>query len=332
MITSILPMAAHPTGPANRRVVAVAYDGLCMFEFGVATELFGLDRPELDVDWYEFTTVAADSGPIRATGGISLDVTTGLDKIEKAGTIVLPGWRDPNEAPPAELTDALLAAHANGARLMSICSGVFVLAATGLLSGAAATTHWRYAEQLAERHPEIDVRPDILYVDNGSVLTSAGSAAGIDLGLHLIRRDYGSAVANEVARRLVVPAHRDGGQAQFIQRPVTHHDDHSISTTLDWALERLDEPLTVSDLAAHAHMSERSFARRFGDATGTTPHRWLTRNRVDRARHLLETTSLSIALVAERSGLGSTANLRTHFERELQTTPSQYRQRFSLSR
>ena len=323
MSITILPMA-----PKSRSIVALAYNDLCLFEFAVAAELFGLQRPELDVDWYDFSVVAVDDGPLGALGGIAVGAKGGLDQLESAGTIIIPGWSARHETPPDELVQALLAAHDNGARLVSICSGVFLLAATGLLDGRAATTHWMYADELRERYTQIDVRPDILYVDNGSLLTSAGSAAGIDLGLHLIRCDYGSEIANEVARRMVVPAHRDGGQAQFIQRPVIIEDDVSISPTLDWALQRLDQVLTVSTLAKHARTSERTFVRRFAEATGSTPHRWITLNRVLRARDLLESTTLSIESVARQSGLGSAANLRSHFSREFQTTPSRYRQTF----
>jgi AraC family transcriptional activator FtrA len=310
-------------------VVAVAYDGLCTFEFGVATELFALPRPEVEVPWYDFSVVAVDEGPLRATGGLILSAPTDLDELAGAGTILLPGWRDPGEAPPARLLDALRNAHQQGARLASICSGVFILAASGLLDGLRATTHWRYVDQLQAAHPEIQVEPDVLYVDNGSILTSAGSAAGIDLGLHLIRRDHGAAVANQVARRLVLPPHRDGGQAQYIAAAVPAEGDVSLAATMDWALDRLHEPLTVDDLAAHAAMSARTFARRFRDATGETPHRWLTASRVERARELLETTELGIDAVADRSGLGTAANLRHHFERLIHTTPSRYRAAFS---
>lgn len=312
----------------RRSVVAVAYDGLCTFEFGVATELFGLARPELDVEWYEFAVVSIDSGPLQAVGGATMRAPTDLSVIEEAGTIVLPGWRDPAETPPESLLQALRTAHASGARIMSICSGVFILAATGLLDGQTATTHWRYSDRLRREFPAIDVRPDVLYVDNGTLLTSAGSAAGIDLGLHLIRRDFGSAVANTVARRLVLPAHRDGGQAQFIDAAVISNDQTSIAPTLDWAVEHLEEPLTVADLAAHAGFSARTFARRFGDSTGQTPLQWLTKQRVLRAQELLETTGLPIDQVAQRSGLGSPANFRRHFERQTQTTPSRYRASF----
>lgn len=315
--------------PKNRSVVAVAYDGLCAFEFGVATELFGLARPELDVEWYDFAVVSTDPTPLRTLGGVEMHAPTNFEAIEAAGTVVLPGWRDPAEPAPLRLLDAIRSAHTGGARIMSICSGVFVLAATGLLDGKSATTHWRYVKRLQADYPSIDVEPEVLYIDNGSTLTSAGSAAGIDLGLHLIRRDYGPSVANTVARRLVVPPHRDGGQAQYITQPIASEEAPTLSATIDWALEHLREQLTVETLAAHAHMSTRTFTRRFSDATGTTPHRWLTQNRVLRAQELLETTQLTVDEIATRTGLGSAANLRHHFERATQTTPSRFRAAFT---
>jgi len=322
----MLPMAA-----VNRSVVALTYDNLCIFEYAVAAELFGLERPELDVDWYEFSAVAVDRGPAETLGGLSVTTSSAdLDRIVEAGTVVIPGWRRRDQQ-PADLIDALIAAHDNGARLLSICSGVFLLASTGLLDGAAATTHWAYVDDLRSLFPNIEVRPNVLYVDNGSTLTSAGSAAGIDLGLHLIRRDYGPDIANSVARRMVMPAHRDGGQAQFIHRPVTIDNDIPIARTLDWARENLHEDLTVRTLATHAQTSERTFVRRFRDATGSTPHRWITQNRVRLARDLLETTNLQIDVVAQECGLGSAANLRHHFDRELGTTPTRYRKTFHLS-
>ena len=318
-----------PMGP-NRTVVAIAYDGLCAFEFGLATELFGLPRPELDVEWYDFEVVSIDRGPLRTLGGATLTAPTDLARVERAGTIVLPGWRDPAEPPPRPLVDALLAAHGQGARVLSICSGVFVLAATGLLDGQRATTHWRHVERLRAAHPAIEVEPDVLYIDNGSLLTSAGSAAGIDLGLHLIRRDHGPAVANQVARRLVVPPHRDGGQAQYIAAPVPAAAGAGLGAVIDWAIERFDEPLSVDELAHRANMSSRTFARRFREATGATPHRWLTLLRVRRAQELLETTELTVDEIAGQSGLGSAANLRHHFERVTRTTPRRYRAAFRL--
>lgn len=317
--------------PRNRSVVAVAYDGLCTFEFGVATELFGLARPELDVDWYDFSVVAADDRPLRALGGLTIRAPHDLAAIEGAGTVVLPGWRDIDEPPPADLLRALRRAHDAGARIMSICSGVFIVAAGGLLDGRAATTHWRYTDALRERYPLIDVRPDVLYIDNGSVLTSAGSAAGLDLGLHLIRRDFGAEVANSVARRLVVSPQRDGGQAQFITAPAVADQPDSLAATMAWAVERLDTELAVADLAAHATMSTRTFARRFRAEVGASPHRWLVQQRILRAQALLETTNHSIDTVARACGFGSAATLRHHFQQGVRTTPSAYRARFTVS-
>jgi len=313
----------------NRSVVAVAYDGLCTFEFGVTTELFGLDRPELDVDWYDFSVIAAETGPLRANGGLTMQAPHDMSAVARAGTIVLPGWRDIEEEPPAALIDALVRAHRNGARIMSICSGVFILAATGLLDSQAATTHWRYTEALQACYPLIDVRPNVLYVDNGKVLTSAGSAAGLDLGLHLIRRDYGADVANSVARRLVIAPQRDGGQAQFITVPAAPDESMALAPTMAWALERLDDALSVEQLARHAAMSPRTFARRFRTEAGVSPHQWVTKQRVLRAQQLLETTNHSIDTVAHACGFGSAATLRHHFQQNVQTTPSRYRARFS---
>ncbi|MEE9417516.1 MAG: transcriptional regulator FtrA [Acidimicrobiales bacterium] len=313
----------------DRSVVAVAYDGLCAFEFGVATELFGLARPELGVDWYDFAVVSADTGPLRTVGGVTLATSNDLSKVERAGTIVLPGWRDPGEVPQAELLEAIRVGHTNGARVMSICSGVFVLAATGLLDGQQATTHWRYAERLAELYPRIEVFPDVLYIDNGTTLTSAGSAAGIDLGLHLIRRDYGVTIANQVARRLVVPPHRDGGQAQFITPSVGITNATSLAAVVDWAMASLADPITIENWAEVANMAPRTFARRFSSEMGTTPHKWLVRQRVSLAQQLLETTDASMDEVALRAGFVTAATLRHHFGRETRTTPTRYRATFS---
>ncbi len=324
-------MTSTGAGPANRSVVAVAYDGLCTFEFGVATELFGLARPELDVDWYNFSVVSIDPGPLQTMGGMIMQAPCDFDKIASAGTIVLPGWSDVNETPPNTLLDALRRAHEAGARIMSICSGVFIVAASGLLDGLSATTHWRYTDLLKSRYPQIDVRPDVLYVDNGNVLTSAGSAAGLDLGLHLIRRDFGAEVANSVARRLVVAPQRDGGQAQFIAAPSAPEEATSLAATMAWAIARLDEPLTVSMLAEHAAMSSRTFARRFRSETGSAPHQWVTQQRVLRAQELLESTGHSIETIAQSCGFGSAATLRHHFQQSVRTTPSRYRARFNAA-
>ncbi len=309
-------------GPKNRSVVAVAYDGLCTFELGVTTELFGLARPELNIDWYTFRVVSIDEGPLRSIGGMTVTASTDLRYVRKAGTIVLPGWRNPSEIPPKRLVNAILSAHSQGARVVSICSGVFVLAATGLLDGLQATTHWRYTSQLVDMYPNIDVRPDVLYIDNGTTLTSAGSAAGIDLGLHLIRRDHGAVIAASVARRLVVPPHRDGGQAQFISNQIVVSEAQTMAPVIDYAKKNLAEDLSVASLARQANMSARTFARRFRDEVGTAPHAWLTKQRLGLAQELLETTALSMDDVATHSGFVTPETLRHHFRLELQTTPT----------
>ena len=284
-------------------MVALAYDGLCTFEFGVAVEIFGLDRPEMGRNWYRFAVAGIEPGPLRAAGGIRVETDGGLSLIERAGTIVVPGWRGADAPVPPRLISALRRAHVRGARLLSFCSGVFVLAATGLLDGAEATTHWRYAERLARAHPRIKVVPGVLYVDGGNLLTAAGSAAGIDLSLHLIRRDWGTAAANSVARRLVVQPHRDGGQAQFIEAPVPEAREGG---RLGALLERMRaDPAGETSLAALARaagMSRRTFLRRFKANTGTTP----------------------------AAGFGSAATLRHHFRRQMQLSPVDYRRRFGM--
>ena len=226
-------------------VAVLAYDGLCTFEFGIAVEVFGLPRPEFEFPWYDFRVVSAEGRRSRATGGIVVEATAGLATLERARTIIVPGWRDRGERPPERLLDAIAGASQRGARCLSICSGVFVLAAAGLLRGRRATTHWRHIPALERAYPDILVEEDVLYVDEGNVITSAGSAAGIDACIHLVRRDFGSRVANDVARRLVMPPHRDGGQAQFIAAPVHERPGRKVSEVLDWARERLHEPLDV---------------------------------------------------------------------------------------
>ncbi|MBR7743463.1 transcriptional regulator FtrA [Phycicoccus sp. BSK3Z-2] len=318
------------TAPERPRVVAVAYDGLCTFEFGIVAEVFGLPRPELSLPWYSFEVAAAEPGPLRGLGGLVLDGARGLDALAGAHTVVVPGWRDPDETPPAALLEALRAAHRDGSRVVSVCSGAFVLAAAGLLDGRRATTHWRYVERLARARPAVTVTPDVLYVDEGDVVTSAGSAAGIDMCLHLVRTDHGADVAASVARRLVVPPHRSGGQAQYVPRPMgpARPDRVGASAVMDWALSRLEQPLGVDDLARHAGMARRTFLRRFRDETGETPHRWLVRQRVHAAQHLLETTTLPVEAVGPRVGFGSVETFRHHFRGVAGTTPSAYRAQF----
>lgn len=310
-------------------VAAVVYDGLATFEFAIAVEVFGLSRPELGVDWYRFKVCSLERGPVRAAGGVRLEAKASLRTLQRAGTIVIPGWRKLEEPPPAPLLRALRRAHAEGARLVSICSGAFVLAEAGLLDGRRATTHWRYLERMGACYPKVQLEPDVLYVDEGRILTSAGSAAGIDLCLHIVRRDFGADIANQVARRLVMPPHREGGQAQYIPGPVSQRHGGGLAPVLQWAQSQLHRGLLVEDLARKAFMSPRTFARRFRQETGTTPHQWLMHQRLLAAQSRLETTGESIDEIAEAVGLQTAATLRQHFRQVLGTTPTAYRSRFS---
>jgi AraC family transcriptional regulator, transcriptional activator FtrA len=333
LIDQIMPTSKAARKARNPLVVALVYDGLCAFEFSCAAEVFGLARPELGPDWYRFETCSRGRS-VRSQYGMHMRAANGLERLHAAGTIVIPGWQGIDVPVPQAILDALRAAHARGARLLSICSGAFVLAATGLLDGRRATTHWRYAEALQHRYPKICVDPNVLYVDEGSVLTSAGSAAGLDLCLHLVRRDYGSAIANQVARRLVIPPHRDGGQAQFLERPVEDRErksgqPKSLSVLLDKIRKRPGESWRIGELARLAAMSERTFMRRFRAATGLSPADWVIRARVDAARELLENTGLPIDHIAERCGLGTPTTLRHHFRKKVGVSPAQYRKRFS---
>lgn len=290
--------------------------------------MFALQRPELGVPWYRFAVCAAERGPVRAMGGISVTAPYSLALLGRADTIIIPGWRDANEPPPPELLRRLQAAHARGARLASICSGVFVLAAAGLLSGRAATTHWRYAELLQQRHPDIEVRPNALYVDEGQILSSAGSAAGLDMMLHLVRRDHGTQVANRVAQRLVIPPFRLGDQAQFVKRPVPRDDKTRLARLQDWVRANPALPHSVASMARKAAMSPRTLQRQFQDATGLSPVAWLTRERVDIAKELLEASQQPIPDVAALAGFGSEESFRRHFRRLAGTSPTAFRRQF----
>ncbi|MEM9314905.1 MAG: transcriptional regulator FtrA [Pseudomonadota bacterium] len=312
-------------------VCVLAYNGLCTFEFGVGVELFGLPRPEFQ-RWYRFRTVAAEAGPLRGLGGVSILADKALDGLDAADLVLIPGWRGCDADAPEELIAALRAAHAKGARLASICSGAFVLGAAGLLDHRRATTHWRYAERLAAKHPTADVLPDVLYVDDGDVLTSAGSAAGIDLCLHIVRKDFGAEYANAVARRLVLPTHRDGGQRQFVQAPVPRVRGGRIGPLLDRIREQLDEPWPIKRMAADTGMSTRTFARRFSEATGRTPLAWLTATRVSRAAALLESSNSPLADIAMSSGFGSLETFRREFRSARGVSPSRHRAQFGASR
>jgi AraC family transcriptional activator FtrA len=310
--------------------VTLAYDGLCTFEFGVAVEVFGLARPEMGERWYRHATAAIEPGPLRAAGGLTVSASGGLELLAEADLIVVPGWRGIDEPVPVSLVEALRGAHARGARLMSLCSGVAVLAATGLLDGLKATTHWRYADTIAQRHPDIHLDPDVLYVDEGQILTAAGSAAGIDLCLHVVRRDFGAEAANSVARRLVVPPHREGGQAQFIIRPVPQdREGKRLGPLIDWIDLNLQRDITLSEMAARAGMSARTFQRRFRDLTGNSPGEFLLARRLRHACDLLELqAALSLDDIALAAGFGTPATLRHHFRSRLATSPTAYRTRF----
>lgn len=330
------------------RVALLATDWMNPFEFAVACEIFGIARGEVMADagldeWYDLQVCAVTPGRRLPTRfGFDMIVERGLDDVATADTVIMPMTPKPDDAErqptfrrrpldtPPPVIEALSAAHDNGARMVSFCSGAFALAEAGILDGRRATTHWMYLETLRDRFPRIDVVGDVLWVDADGVFTSAGSAAGIDLSLHVVRADFGADVADGVARRMVVPPHRDGGQAQYVAPvPTPPSAEHAMGQVMAWAVDHLDEPLTVEELADRAAQSPRTFARHFRRATGTTPHQWLTGQRVLRARSLLETTDLTVDQVATRSGLGSAANLRARLDDAVGVTPTAYRQRFS---
>jgi AraC family transcriptional regulator, transcriptional activator FtrA len=304
------------------RVVTVVAPGSNPFEFSVSCEVFGIPRPELGVEWYEHKLVAA-ARPLVTSAGWTIDTPHGLETLAEAQTVVVPAC--PHN-PPQEMVDALRAAYDRGARMVSFCAGAWALAAAGILDGRRATTHWMHARDLGVTYPTIRVDADALYVDEGQVLTSAGTAGGIDLALYIVRLDHGPEVANHVARRMVVAPHRDGGQSQFVTSPVPDAPyEDAITPVMDWMFEHLDEPLSVPQLARLAAMSTRAFTRRFGEVTGTSPVRWLTHQRILRTQDLLQATDLTIDTVAGRVGFGSAANLRKHFRRQVGMTPREYR-------
>ncbi|MGW0469823.1 helix-turn-helix domain-containing protein [Streptomyces coeruleorubidus] len=306
-------------------VALAVTDGMLHFELSMAYEVFGSAPVGVDVPWYDVRVCGVDA--VRV-GRFRLESDQGLHGLRGADTVIVPGWADTDVEPPAELVGAVRAAHEAGARVASLCTGAFVLAAAGLLDGRRATTHWAHTGALADRYPRVEVDPDVLYVDNGSVLTSAGKAAAMDLCLHLVRLDHGSSVANAVARRLVVPPHRAGGQAQFVAAPVPTRDDHPLAALLPWAVERLDQPLTVEDLARRAGMSSRHLGRHFRAVTGTTPLQWLLTQRIRRAQELLETTDDVVDAIAAATGMGTATTLRRHFNRTVGVPPDTYRRTF----
>jgi transcriptional regulator GlxA family with amidase domain len=312
-----------------RTIAVLIFDRVPVFEMAVPCEVFGIDRSAMGVPNYRVLVCAGEPGPLRTSAGFRIETEHGLRALSRADTIIVPAWRDVNETPPEGLLEALRRAYRRGCRIASLCSGAFVLAAAGLLDGRRATTHWMFAQQLSHRFPRIKVDPEVLYVDEGQVLTSAGTAAGIDLCLHLVRRDYGAHVANVFARRMVVPPHREGGQAQYIEAPVaTTTEGNPLQDVMSWALTNLGEPLTVAAMAKHARVPGRTFARHFRAVTGTTPLRWLHVQRIAAAQRMLETTDASIETIAECCGFGAPANFRFHFARAVSTTPTHYRRVF----
>jgi AraC family transcriptional activator FtrA len=319
--------ANHQRRP--HEVVVLAYDGLGLFEFSAACEAFttaatlASERP-----WYRLSVCSLGGAAVVASNGLRIDGLAAIERRRLVDTIIVAPCDDPAGA-PAEVLSWLVQQHARGARLVSLCTGAFVLAAAGLLAGRRVTTHWTDCAALARRHPEVVVDPNVLYVDDGDILTAAGSAASIDLCLHVIRHDLGAEVANRVARDMVVAPYRDGGQAQYIDAPVPDREGSDLFVdTMKWMRSHLDQALTVDDLARRSAMSRRNFARRFAAATGSTPYQWLLRQRLQQAQRLLETSDLPVEAVAEHSGFGNATNLRKHFGQHVRTTPLAYRHAF----
>jgi transcriptional regulator GlxA family with amidase domain len=321
-----------------RNVAVVILNGFTAFELGVVCEVFGIDRTDDGLPAYDFAVVAGEPGPLTSSAGFTLATPFGLDRLADADLVVVSAVGDaqlygcgPAQF-PSPFINALRDTVARGARVLSVCNGAFALGAAGLLDGRRCTTHWRHAGELARQHPAAVVDPDVLYVDEDPVITSAGTAAGIDACLHLVRKEQGVRVANGIARRMVVPPHRDGGQAQYVERPVALPASDTLADVLGWMQRHLAEPVTVRQLALRARMSERTFARRFVQETGTTPLRWLTGQRILLAEELLEETDAGLDLIAERTGFGNAATLRHHFRAWRGTTPQAYRRAFCPGR
>jgi transcriptional regulator GlxA family with amidase domain len=320
-----------PSSPGSyrpiRSVAVVVDDGVAPFEFATACEVFAVDRTDAGLPAFAFSVCSPRPGPVRTSAGFEITAPNRLAPLLEADLVVVPALGADYEPGP-ELVAALRSAVAGGATVVSLCSGAFALARAGLLDGRRATTHWSYTDDLAARFPQVDVVPDVLFVEDGPIATSAGTAAGIDLCLHLVRRSYGSVAANCLARRMVVPPQRDGGQAQFVQSPMRPVEVATLAPVLDWVLAHLDDELPVALLARRAGMSERTFARRFRDETGTTPHQWLLAQRIALAERLLEEGDLPVEAVAHRCGFASAEMLRHHFRRLRSTAPRDYRRTF----
>jgi transcriptional regulator GlxA family with amidase domain len=310
-------------------VAVVAFDGISPFHLSVPCMVFGNDFSGPDLPRFRLLVCAETPGSLRTTAGFTIAVEHSLSALAKAQTVVVPSWRDPMERPSEALLKALRAAHKRGARIVGLCLGAFVLAEAGLLDGRPAATHWALAPAFAARYPQVSLQPDVLYVDDGDVLTSAGTAAGIDCCLHLLRRDFGAEAANRVARRMVVAPQRQGGQAQYVEQPLpATGSDHRLSAILAWVQENLRQPHSLDTLAARALMSRRTFTRHFRHITGTTVGQWLASQRLALAQRQLESTGRSMEQIAQDAGFGSAVSLRQHFAATLGTSPSMYRREF----
>ncbi|MBT2212122.1 helix-turn-helix domain-containing protein [Actinomadura sp. NEAU-AAG7] len=320
--------SSHAVRAGLHRVVVIVDENSNPFELGCATEVFGLPRPELGRDLYDFRLCAAEPSTVMRDGFFTLTGVAELEEADEADTLIVPNRPDVEVPRRLVVLDAIRRAHERGARLIGFCSGAFTMAEAGVLDGRRATAHWQWADSFRTRFPSVRLEPDVLFVDDGDILTAAGSAAALDLGLHVVRRDYGAEIANAVSRRLVFAAHRDGGQRQFVERPMPNLPDESLAPVLDWANERLDSPLTVAALAARAAVSPATLHRRFQAQLGTTPLRWLTGERLALACRLIERGETRFEVVARRSGLGTAANLRALMRRETGVTPSAYQRRF----
>jgi AraC family transcriptional regulator, transcriptional activator FtrA len=311
--------------------VALVYDGLCTFEYGIVAEVFGLDRPELGGALYQFSSVCLEKGPVRAAGGLRVKASGTPADLDNADIIIIPGWRGKDEAVPHAMCRKLQEADHRGARFLSICSGIYVLAAAGLLTGKRATTHWRYIDDFRSKYDDVEIDGNAIYIEADNIVTSAGSSAGIDACLHIVRKDYGTKIANSVARRLVMHSHRQGGQTQFVEQPVPKHiGSRGLSAFLDTLRATLNESHDIQSMAKQVGQSERTFQRRFLATTGLPAIQWLIQERVSQSRLLLESTDLSVLQISENVGFASEETLRYHFRRSLGVTPLEYRKRFSV--
>lgn len=312
----------------NHLVAIIVYDSLCTFEFGCAAEIFALQRPELNIPWYRFAACAINRGKVNALGGITVEATHTLKLLDKANTIIIPGWNNLDESPPELLLKKLRNAYQRGTRICTICSGSFVAAAAGLLDGKMATTHWLYLDKFKKHYPHVKLEPDALYVDEGQIITSAGSAAGLDMLLHIVRKDHGAKIANRIAQRMVISPHREGGQAQFVAKPILSDEKGRLSKLMSWICFNLSLTHSVASLAKKVSMSPRTLQRQFLQSVGMSPYEWLIRQRIAMTKELLESTSFSLQRISELTGFGSVESLRKHFRNYVLLSPIAYRRQF----